>query len=341
MMAKSHHGGWTAGPAWLEFQHLSAGSSINLASTRARSSRAVHFDGLKSASGYPSLTAQKEQNMPIPVIPVIAALAAGGSLVPHAAGGMIVTSAAGYVVGTYLSTAAISTIIYSAGATTLAALGLGTAAVAGAGSAIIGSAGLFGTTVGASGLTGILMSAGLISATPIAVPVGLGLAGITGIGVIGYAAVQMRKMKRRLAEVPAGVELEFSEKDAKLIEKLIKWLGNKEIMNQPEDDSHPTSLLTAHEVSQVLKEAALSKRIMRRNSIQSWNEIYHGLMTVETDGWQLTFFNDCATLDYCEYCRSPDGRVGTFELWQRDGADPVELLSTWEREQLERLLAGL
>ena len=43
--------------------------------------------------------------MPIPFIPIIAALAAGGTLVPHAAGGMIVTSAAaGYVAGTYLST---------------------------------------------------------------------------------------------------------------------------------------------------------------------------------------------------------------------------------------------
>ena len=27
--------------------------------------------------------------------------------------------------------------------------------------------------------------------------------------------------------------------------------------------------------------------------------------------------------------------------WQCDGADPVELLSVWEREQLERLLAEL
>jgi hypothetical protein len=39
----------------------------------------------------------------------------------------------------------------------------------------------------------------------------------------------------------------------------------------------------------------------------------------------------CDTLDYCEYCRSPDGRVGTFELWQRDGADSVELLNACER----------
>jgi hypothetical protein len=64
-------------------------------------------------------------------------------------------------------------------------------------------------------------------------------------------------------------------------------------------------------------------------------------MPVEIDGWQLTLFNGCDILDYCEYCRSPDGRVGTLDLWQREGADPVELLSARERKQLERLLAGL
>jgi len=102
-----------------------------------------------------------------------------------------------------------------------------------------------------------------------------------------------------------------------------------------------TPLLPAGEVSQLLTDVAQCKRIMTRSSTQSWSEIYHGLMPVEIDGWQLTLFNDCDTLDYCEYCRSPDGRVGTLELWQRDGADPVELLSAWEREQLERVLARL
>ncbi|WP_429441088.1 DUF7693 family protein [Pseudomonas sp. ILQ215 TE3946] len=38
---------------------------------------------------------------------------------------------------------------------------------------------------------------------------------------------------------------------------------------------------------------------MMRSTIQSWNEIYHGLMPVEIDGWVLTLFNDCDTLDYC------------------------------------------
>lgn len=77
----------------------------------------------------------------------------------------------------------------------------------------------------------------------------------------------------------------------------------------------------------MLTDVVLGKRIMMRSAIQAWNEIYHGLMPLEIDGWQLTLFNDCDTLDYCEYCKSPDGRVGTLELWQRDGADPVELLS--------------
>lgn len=112
-------------------------------------------------------------------------------------------------------------------------------------------------------------------------------------------------------------------------------------MTQAQNDLNTTSPLTALEVSQMLTDVALGKRIMTRSSIQSWNEIYHGLMPVEIDGWLLTLFNDCDTLDYCEYCRSPDGRVAMLELWQRDGVDPVEILSVWEREQLERLLAGL
>lgn len=118
-------------------------------------------------------------------------------------------------------------------------------------------------------------------------------------------------------------------------------LSYGQAMTRTQNDLNITSPLTAREVCQVLTDVALGKRIMMRSAIQSWNEIYHGLMPVEIDGWQLTLFNDCDTLDYCEYCRSPDGRVGTLKLWQRDGADPVELLSPWEREHLERLLAGL
>jgi hypothetical protein len=102
-----------------------------------------------------------------------------------------------------------------------------------------------------------------------------------------------------------------------------------------------TSPLTAREVYQVLKDVALGIRIMTRTSSQSLSEIYNGLMPVEIDGWRLTLFNDGGTLDYCEDCRSPDGHIGSLETWQRYGTDPVELLSGWEREQLERLLNAL
>lgn len=112
-------------------------------------------------------------------------------------------------------------------------------------------------------------------------------------------------------------------------------------MTRTQNDLNTTSPLPVREVCQVLTDVALGKRIMMRSSTQSWGEIYHGLMSVEIDGWLLTLFNDCDTLDYCEYGRSPDGRVGTLELWQREGSDPVELLSASEREQLEELLAAL
>jgi len=51
---------------------------------------------------------------------------------------------------------------------------------------------------------------------------------------------------------------------------------------------------------------------MARDSNQSWNEIYDGRIAVAVDGWQLTLFNDGSTLDYCEDCRAPDGRVGSL-----------------------------
>ncbi|XAW93409.1 hypothetical protein ABDX87_28650 [Pseudomonas abietaniphila] len=112
-------------------------------------------------------------------------------------------------------------------------------------------------------------------------------------------------------------------------------------MTQAQNDLNTTSPLTAREVYQVLKDVALGTRTMHRASQQTWNEIYNGLMTVEIDGWHLTLFNDCDTLDYCEYCMSPDRRVGSLETWQRYGTNPVDLLSGWEREQLERLLNAL
>lgn len=97
--------------------------------------------------------------------------------------------------------------------------------------------------------------------------------------------------------------------------------------------------LTARETYQILRDIALGVRSMRRIDKHSWAEIYCGLMTVETDGWVVTFYNDCNTLDYCDSCYNPEGRAYTFDSSKRFGTDPVELLSTWERSELERLLS--
>lgn len=108
--------------------------------------------------------------MPLPIIPVISALAAGGTLVPHAAGGMIVTSASGYVAGTYLSTSAIAGILATAGS----AIGAGALCATGAVSKLIGGATVSGTSAVGAGLTGTAVSAGMISSTPVWLPFAIG-----------------------------------------------------------------------------------------------------------------------------------------------------------------------
>jgi len=179
--------------------------------------------------------------MPLPFFAIISALAAGGSLVPHAAGGMIVTSASGYVTGTYLSTTAIGGLLTAAsgslgtgallisGAASSVAAGIG-----GAASGIIGSAGIFGTTIGASGLTGALMSVGLISATPIWVPIAAGVASVAGAATLGYGSYKLSSLKKKIIKTPEGEEAQFSKDDANIMEKIIKLLAKKKKPDAPD-----------------------------------------------------------------------------------------------------------
>lgn len=152
--------------------------------------------------------------MPLPLIPIIPALLAGGSLVPHAAGGLIVSGAGGYVAGTYLSSAVIASFLTGAGAV----LGASVLTVSGVAGAIIGSAGIFGTTIGATGLTGVLMSAGILPATPIGVPIAVGGIAV-GAGYLSYLLLRLRGKLRRAAK---GEEVQFTEIEAKIIEAIIR-----------------------------------------------------------------------------------------------------------------------
>jgi hypothetical protein len=218
--------------------------------------------------------------MPLPLISIIPALSAGGVLVPHAAGGMIVTTVTGtgYIAGTYLSTFAIGSIITAAATAFGASAIFASLAVA----CLIGGAGIFGTTIGATGITGALMSAGLIASTPLWIPVVIGVAilggagalyftgaleviiggagifgttigatGITGflmrggilssthvwvavlagltmlVGASGicYLAYRFYKLKQKIKAANNVEEIQFTEKEAWFIEKSIKYLS--------------------------------------------------------------------------------------------------------------------
>lgn len=91
--------------------------------------------------------------------------------------------------------------------------------------------------------------------------------------------------------------------------------------------------LTARDVYQLLKDIALETR-----SLNKVNRKTSGQIEVEADGWHLTLVSEDDRLSHCQVCQSPDQRRGTADAWQRYGTDPVKLLSTWEHEQLQRLL---
>lgn len=109
-------------------------------------------------------------------------------------------------------------------------------------------------------------------------------------------------------------------------------------INYPVLDAHspetPVPPLTAREVYQQLRDAALGLRPLQRFDEQP----EPGLVRVDIDGWGLSLDTDGVRLHYCLHCQSADGRV--FDAGQRFGTDPVSLLSTWELAQIERLLAA-
>lgn len=99
--------------------------------------------------------------------------------------------------------------------------------------------------------------------------------------------------------------------------------------------------LSAREACQVLREVTFGRRTMAKVGTQTWDDVYACHFIVDIEGWQITLYNDCDELDYCEECTSPDGRRWSFSIGDRMGTDPVALLSTWEHQTLERLLKAL
>lgn len=149
----------------------------------------------------------------------------------HSSGGLIVLSSTGsYVAGTYISTAALASfltgtaVVYTAGAATLvvSTFSLAYSTAVGAGIALVGTAGWFGTTLGATGLTGLLMRWGILPATPVWVPVVLGVAILGFIIVFGWLlARRVRRLKDKITNTPNNEEAQFTKREARLVEKMI------------------------------------------------------------------------------------------------------------------------
>ena len=107
------------------------------------------------------------------------------------------------------------------------------------------------------------------------------------------------------------------------------------------NDPIPEQTLGVRQVYQVLKDVALGTRTMTRTGWQTWDEVYACHFEIDVEGWRLSIYNDCDSLDYCHSCVAPDGRRWDFDSSQRFGTDPVELMSTWEHATFERLLKAL
>ncbi|MDU8928116.1 hypothetical protein RXV86_12030 [Alisedimentitalea sp. MJ-SS2] len=180
--------------------------------------------------------------MAFPLLAVVAALKSGGHLVAHSAGGLIVYSAStgGYVAGTYISTAGLASFL--TGTVTAAKLGVAViggsvvwayGTTAGAFSLLVGGPGIFGTTVGATGVTGLLMSWGFLPAVPIVVPLAIGILVMLFVAA-ALRAYSVRRLRKKTMSTPQGTEANFSAREAKLVEKLLRniskphsWLWKK------------------------------------------------------------------------------------------------------------------
>lgn len=99
--------------------------------------------------------------------------------------------------------------------------------------------------------------------------------------------------------------------------------------------------LTPREAYQILRDIAQGIRPMRRIGEQRWLEIQSGLMTVEVDGWVFTLHKEEDALAHCERCYDPDGAAYIYDAAHPYGTNPVEFMSQWEMQQVQRMLGAL
>jgi hypothetical protein len=73
----------------------------------------------------------------------------------------------------------------------------------------------YDTAAGSVGIIGILMSAGIISATPLWVPLAVGSAAASAATGLGYGGYQLYKLKNKISNTAGGKDARFTEKRSK------------------------------------------------------------------------------------------------------------------------------
>lgn len=90
--------------------------------------------------------------------------------------------------------------------------------------------------------------------------------------------------------------------------------------------------VSTREAYQLLKDVALEVRQLK--PVSAGDE----QIVVDIDGWQFTLSTRGTALDCCLRCIAPDNTQGSLDTWQRYGTNPLDLMSLWERTQLQRLV---
>jgi hypothetical protein len=148
--------------------------------------------------------------------------------------------------------------------------------------------------------------------------------------------------ERAIALSAAGYPLRLDEDSAMYADQRLKEAKADALSSRTVSISENTTTdLSAREVSQVLREVTLGRRMMTKVGRESWDEVYACHFQVDIEGWRLSIYNDCDTLDYCEECVSPEGRRWSFDSMDSLGTDPVALLTAGEHQALEQLLKEL
>lgn len=93
--------------------------------------------------------------------------------------------------------------------------------------------------------------------------------------------------------------------------------------------------MSTREAYQRLRDAALGVQPLQIRAQHG-----EGLVDVVIEGWQMTLALDTEGLAHCVHCQAPNGDQAGLDDWHRYGTNPADLLSLWERTQLETRLAG-